>query len=110
MMAIYRALLALYPREYQALFAKEMLKAFKESLNDVRLCGRCRLVWFVAVECCDLIVECGVQWGVKLRHNVCHRCAPGDCRCLPDIAKARPPWVGRDAHYENLSRVLASKE
>ena len=109
-MAMYRALLSLYPREYHTLFGVEMLKAFKESLTEVRHRRRHRVLWFFAVECCDLIAECGVQWGVKLRHALCHRGARGNCRCLPDIAKARPPWVGRDTHYKNLSRVLASKK
>jgi len=110
MRPIYQVLLCLYPRAYQTLFAREMLKAFEEASEDFRERGIGRFLVFAAAEFFHLITEAGVQWAGRIRHTLCHTRARTDCRCLPDIAKARPPWVARDAYHESLSRALASKE
>jgi len=107
MTRIYRTLLGLYPREYRTLFAKEMLSAFEDACAEYRRRGLCEFVRFGAAELVGLVVEAEAQWVAKTKHVVFHSRNSGDCCCVPDIAKARPPWVARDTHYRNLARVLS---
>jgi len=106
MTRIYRALLRLYPREYRTLFAKEMFSAFEDACSEYRRRGFYEFSRFGAAELLGLVVEAEAQWVAKTKHVVFHSRNSGDCCCLPDIARARPPWVARDTYYQNLARVL----
>ena len=106
MTRIYRTLLGLYPREYRTLFVKEMLGAFEDACAEYRRRGLCEFVRFAVSELAGLVVEAEAGWVAKTKHVVFHSRNSGDCCCLPDIARARPPWVARDTYYQNLARVL----
>jgi hypothetical protein len=78
-----------------------MMMAFDDASSEHR--GFSELVRFNAWELFGLLLEAHAQWAAKLKHVMLHS---GDCSCIPDIARARPPWVARETHYRNLARVL----
>jgi len=47
---IYGAILRLYPAEYRAAFASEMMDTFEQSMADHNKNGRLRFLWFAACE------------------------------------------------------------
>ena len=106
MTLIYRALLRLYPREFRTVFAREMLSAFEDACSEYRQRGLCEFVRFGVSELAGLVVEAAAECVAKTKHVVFHSRNSGDCGCLPDIARARPPWVARDTYYQNLARFL----
>jgi hypothetical protein len=61
MTLIYRALLRLYPREFETLFAREMLGAFEDACSENRRRGICEFARFGASELLGLAVEAGAQ-------------------------------------------------
>jgi|SRR5579871_1015446 len=62
---IFTLLLKLYPADYRAIFARQMLAAFLESAEDCRHRGRFALFAFVTAECAGLIGGSIREWFVK---------------------------------------------
>ena len=90
----YAALLRLYPRDFRALFASEMLIAFERTAEEHRACGRAAFARFSATEFAGLVIACGVEWVAKLTTDSSIR-----GRYLPDRLLMRPPGVPWDVHY-----------
>lgn len=89
MMRIYVALLRLYPRDYRAMFAREMRNAFEIAADQTRAQGM-----FVAAELIGLIRGAVLEWIAKLTTD---RTIRG--RALPDLVMMRPPGVTREVHF-----------
>ena len=87
---IYGKLLRLYPRDYRARFAAEMLKAFEVTASER---GRDR-GHFIFSEMIGLVAGAGSEWIAKLTTDASLR-----GRTLPDLVKMRPPGVPRELHY-----------
>jgi hypothetical protein len=87
----YSTLLRLYPRDYRAMFAREMQNAFETTAEDRRANGR---VVFIAVELIGLVRGAVSEWIAKLTTD---RSTRG--RSLPDLLLMRPPGVSWEAHY-----------
>jgi hypothetical protein len=90
----YRALLRLYPRDYRAMFAREMRNAFEITADETRARGRFALLRFVAFELIGLIRGAASEWIAKLMTD---RALRG--RALPDLVMMRPPGVAREVHF-----------
>ncbi len=90
----YRTLLGLYPRDYRAMFAREMRKTFEITANDRRADGRAAYFSFVAVELIGLAKGVALEWIAKLTTDTSVR-----GRALPDLMLMRPPGVSREAHF-----------
>jgi hypothetical protein len=89
MKSAYNALLRLYPRDYRAMFAKEMRRAFDITSAEHR--GD----WvFITRELTGLAQGALSEWFAKLTTD---QTARG--RVLPDIVLMRPPGVPREIHF-----------
>jgi hypothetical protein len=91
---VYRALLQLYPSDYRARFAAEMLAAFEEGAAEQRARGCVAGVGFALLELMSLLLGAGAEWGAKF---TCDRSTRG--RCLPDWRMMRPPGVTREEWF-----------
>jgi hypothetical protein len=91
-LAIYRALLCLYPRDYRDAFADEMLDVFAaaaQSRNDTR---------FVTTELAALLTGAAREWVAKLTTD---RAVRG--RVLPDLRMMRPAGVSKEAWFSEAA-------
>jgi len=89
----YRAFLQLYPYDYRALFASEMLAAFEQAAQERRQ-RRADFVRFTVAEMASLLAGAASEWIAKLTTDSAIR-----GRCLPDRMRMRPPGVPWEAHY-----------
>lgn len=82
MIRIYARLLRLYPRDYRALFSREMRNAFEARASETP-------GWrFAAAELLGLVQGCVQEWIAKLTTD---RTIRG--RALPDLVMMRPPGL-----------------
>jgi hypothetical protein len=79
----YRILLRLYPRDYRAMFGREMRQSFEMAGN-----GR----W--AAELMGLLKGAVLEWIVKFTTDKAVR-----GRALPDLMMMRPPGVSKEVHF-----------
>jgi len=84
----YKYLLRLYPRDYRAMFASEMLAAFEQA-SEERHGYR-----FVLAELMGLLMGAALEWIAKLTSDSSVR-----GRVLPDRLRMRPPGVPWEVHY-----------
>ncbi len=84
----YRILLRLYPRDYRAMFAREMLRSFEVAASERRAAG------FVTVELMGLVRGALLEWIAKLTTDKSVR-----GRVLPDLMMMRPPGVPKEVHF-----------
>ncbi|MDQ2842438.1 MAG: hypothetical protein M3Y72_15605 [Acidobacteriota bacterium] len=74
----YQTLLRLYPADYKALFAAEMLNTFVKADEACRARGRLRFMHFAFAELIGLLIGAAAEWVSKLltghwpglRHNI----------------------------------------
>ncbi|MGO9263005.1 MAG: hypothetical protein ACLQU1_43015 [Bryobacteraceae bacterium] len=90
----YRSLLRLYPEDYRARFAAEMLAAFERAAEERRRQGGPAFIRFVLAEWIGLAAGAGAEWMAKLTTD---RSVRG--RCLPDIRMMRPPDIPRELWF-----------
>lgn len=90
MIRIYVAMLRLYPRDYRAMFAREMRNAFEVTAHEMKA----DVIRFVAAELIGLIRGALLEWIAKLTTD---RTIRG--RALPDLVMMRPPGVTREVHF-----------
>lgn len=91
---VYELLLRLYPRDYRAMVATEMVSAFREASAEHRRQGRGAYARFTIAELMGLTMGAGVEWIAKLTTDSSVR-----GRYLPDRLLMRPPGVSWEAHY-----------
>jgi hypothetical protein len=92
--------LRLFPADYRAALADQMLRTFDEAACDL---GRMRApaaVRFVAREFVSLFRAIGEEWFVKLTSDAAAR-----GRCLPDCRMMRPPGVTREQWSAGLDAI-----
>ena len=89
--------LRLYPADYTASFAAEMLTAFQEAAVAHRRRGRVCFTRFVSAEPSSLLWVAALEWIAKLTSD---RTVRG--RCLPDPRMMRPPGIARDDWLRNV--------
>jgi hypothetical protein len=90
----YKTFLGLYPRDYRALFAGEMLNAFERVAEECRAQGRAVFIRFTLGELAGLVISAGAEWIAKLTTDKSIR-----GRCLPDVVMMRPPGVLREVWF-----------
>lgn len=86
----YRTLLRLYPNDYRALFAMEMLNTFEQAAEERRRQSGPAFFRFILGEFIDLLIGAAAEWIAKVTTNSSVR-----NRCLPDLRMMRPPGVSR---------------
>src|SRR2546425_11479547 len=94
----YRALLRLYPSDFRALFAAEMLHAFDKAAEERRELGRLAFVHFALAELIGLATGAGAEWIAKLTTSNSVR-----GRFLPDLRMMRPPGVPPELWFAGTS-------
>jgi hypothetical protein len=104
MQRIYRTLLGLYPADYAALFAGEMLAAFKKAAAESRARGRAVFVRFFIAELGGLVAGAASEWIAKLTTD---KSARG--RRLPDLRMMRPVGVPKELWFANPRRRSAQE-
>ena len=104
----YAFLLEFYPRDYRAMFAREMRNAFDITAEEIRAGGRAVLLRFAAAELLGLIKGAGSEWIAKLttdrsvrgralrlgsrqRHLVRHRHLSGEGRNAAAACRGAAP-------------------
>jgi hypothetical protein len=80
----YESALRLYPADYRARFAGEMLTAFGQAVTDHHGTGIVALVRFAVAELTALVSGIAAEWLAKLTSD---KAARG--RCLPDCRMIR---------------------
>ena len=90
----YALLLRLYPRDYRAMFSREMHLAFETTAAQRRAGGRAAFLRFAGAELIGLIGGAVAEWIAKL---ITDRSTRG--RVLPDLVMMRPPAVPREVHF-----------
>jgi hypothetical protein len=63
---VYQTLLQLYPADYKALFAAEMLNTFVKADEECRAKGRLRFMRFVFAEMMGLLAGAVTEWALEL--------------------------------------------
>lgn len=84
----YNCLLQLYPGDYRAHFADEMIVTFERAREASGERGRLGSVHFACLEFAGLLIGAGAEWKAKLSSD---RSTRG--RSLPDLRMMRPPGV-----------------
>jgi hypothetical protein len=87
---VYTVLLRLYPRDYRAMFAREMLNAFEITAEQCRAPS----IRFAATELMGLARGAVSEWIAKLTTDKTVR-----GRILPDLVMMRPPGVSKEVHF-----------
>jgi hypothetical protein len=105
----YRTLLRLYPNDYRALFADEMLNTFNQAAAERRQQPRLAFIRFLVGEFIDLASGAGAEWIAKLTTDSSIR-----GRCLPDLRMMRPPGVPQELWFAgtclNVSEAALPQE
>ena len=96
----YEFALRLYPADYRARFAAEMLTAFEEAVADHHGVGTVASVRFALGELTALVSGAAVEWFAKLRSDGAAR-----GRCLPDCRMMRPAGVTREEWAAGLDAI-----
>jgi hypothetical protein len=89
MKRFYNTLLRLYPRDYRAMFEKEMRRAFEMTSGE-----RGGDWAFIVRELTGLALGVLSEWFAKLTTDQTAR-----ARVLPDLVLMRPPGVAREIHF-----------
>ena len=95
----YRTLLRLYPADYRALFARQMLDSFEREAKE-RRCGRVAFIRFLLAELAGLISSAGAEWVAKWTTDSVVR-----GRALPDLRMMRPPGVSRERWFAGAYQI-----
>jgi hypothetical protein len=98
----YESALRLYPADYRARFAGEMLTAFEEAVTDHHGAGTVASARFVLAELAALASGIGAEWLAKLTSD---NAARG--RCLPDCRMMRPAGVTCEEWAAGLGAIDA---
>jgi hypothetical protein len=85
---LYSTLLRLYPGDYAASFADEMVAAFEKGCEDRRGRGWAAFVRFAITELAGVVVGIAAEWTAKMTTDSSTR-----GRVLPDLRKMRPAGV-----------------
>ena len=91
----YQSLLRLYPYDYRAMFAAEMIAAFDEATQE-RPAAR-------VAELIGLLIGAAAEWIAKLTSSPSIR-----GRSLPDLRMMRPPGVTKEAWFLTRSGKCSS--
>ena len=97
---VYAAALSLYPADYRARFAAEMLTAFQQAADDRCADGAWATLRFVWIETASLALGIGLEWIAKATSDRSRR-----GRYLPDCRRMRPPGVTRQQWAAGLSTI-----
>jgi hypothetical protein len=89
----YTILLRLYPRDYRAMFGREMRLSFEMAANERRAAER-RAAERRAAELMGLLTGAVREWIAKLTTDKAVR-----GRVLPDLMMMRPPGVPTEIHF-----------
>lgn len=98
MTRVYETLLRLYPADYKAAFAAEMVNVFERAAHKSRKQGWSSYIRFPAAELSGLIRGACREWIAKLTTDSSVR-----GRCLPDLRMMRPPGVPRELWFAGAS-------
>ena len=90
----YRALLRLFPQDYQTFFGSEMLATFEEASEERRARGRIPYARFVATELAGLALRAPREWLAKITTSDSVR-----RRAVPDMRMMRPAGVPRELWF-----------
>jgi hypothetical protein len=97
---VYEVVLRLYPEDYRARFAAEMLVAFEQAADDQSRDGACASLRFAWTELTSLTFGIGREWIAKITSDPSTR-----GRYLPDCRRMRPPGVTREQWAAGLVSV-----
>ncbi len=95
----YRALLRLFPLDYQAFFGTEMIATFERASEERRALGRFRYARFAASELTGLAMSAPLEWIAKMTTIDSVR-----GRAVPDLRRMRPAGVPRELWFSQASR------
>ena len=91
---VYETLLQLYPHDYRALFAVDMLRTFEQATVERGSQSRLGLQHFLVREFLGVLIGAGGEWIAKVTTD---RWVRG--RCMPDLRMMRPPGVPRELWF-----------
>jgi hypothetical protein len=94
MKRVYKTLLHLYPYDFRAWFAAEMLAAFDESSAEFRGRAWPLYVRFAVVELAGVAAGALAEWIAKWTGDPLSR-----ARCLPDWRMMRPVGIPREVFF-----------
>ncbi len=98
---VYQIVLKLYPSDFRALFASEMLTTFDEAFEELQNQHRFGVVRFALAELIGLVTGAGRERFAKFMTD---RSVRG--RCLPDLRMMRPPGVPQEVWFAGASGAV----
>ena len=101
----YDILLRLYPADYRALFAAEMLTAFEEAADERRERGRAVFARFVLAELAGLVIGAGAEWSAKFTQDAFQSNISASAKARWLLLRMRPLGVSRDSFYKIIDLV-----
>jgi hypothetical protein len=101
---LYEFALRLYPADYHARFASEMVIAFEEAADDRCRDGALAALRFARAEATSLILGIGREWLAKVTSDRSWR-----GRYLPDCRRMRPPGVTPQQWAAGLASIKVQR-
>jgi len=101
----YDILLRLYPADYRALFAAEMLTAFEEAAEEPRERGWAVFARFALAELAGLVIGVCAEWSAKFTPVVRQSNIPASAKAHWLLLRMRPLGVSRDSFYKIIDLV-----
>lgn len=103
----YKLLLQLYPADYRASLAAEMLATFEEASEERRDCGWLVFGRFAFEEVTGVVVGATKEWIARIANNVLYpdrSSSPADAaRRL--LEKMRTPWVSSESFFKVVDLI-----
>jgi len=95
----YRALLRLFPQDYQTFFGAEMIATFDRASEERRALNRFGYIRFAAAELAGLAMSAPLEWIAKMTTSESVR-----GRAVPDLRRMRPAGMPRELWFSQASR------
>lgn len=95
----YEALLQIYPPEYRAMFAREMLDAFEDLFQERSRLGSSSLLLFLFMELVSILKGASTEWIDRFSYSIYHSNNYLSRSCLPNRLLMRPAGIAREVYF-----------
>ena len=95
----YEALLQIYPPEYRAMFAREMLDAFEDLFQEHSGLGASSLLLFLFKELVSMLKGASTEWIDRFTYSIYHSSNYLSRSCLPNRLLMRPAGIAREVYF-----------
>src|SRR5262245_36000854 len=95
----YKALLQIYPPEYRAMFAGEMLVAFEVLSRERSRLGASSQFLFLFMDLGSILKGASTKWIDRFTYSIYHSSSYLSRSCLPNRLLMRPAGIAREVYF-----------